>query len=91
MADEDKGLRLEDWIGKRVTVNILTEPADDPADGPVEIEGFLEGVDPMGIIVLFGQGDVQTERGPVGDQPDVPRHVFYPWRRIRSVERIEGE
>ena len=85
-----EGLRLEDWINDKVTVNILAKPADDP-DELVGIEGFLEGVDPHGLIVLFGWGDVQTERGPGSDQPDAPRHVFYPWRRIRSVERIEGE
>ncbi len=88
MSDEDKGLRLEDWIGKKVTVSLLTDPADAPEERVVQIEGFLEGIDPMGIIVLFGRGGVHT--GSVA-QPDVPRHVFYPWRRIQLVERIEGD
>ena len=87
MADE--GLRLEDWLGKKVTVNILMEPADEPDERIVGIEGFLEGVDPHGIIVLFGSGDVHMKPGPGRAQPDVPRHVFYPWRRIQLVERIE--
>jgi hypothetical protein len=86
-----EGQRLEDWIEKRVTVNINMEPADDPDELIVEIEGFLQGVDPMGVIVLFGQGDVHMRPGPESAQPDVPRHVFYPWRRIQSIERIEGE
>lgn len=91
MAEEEgRGLRLDDWIGKKVTANIITEPTDDPAE-LVSIEGFLEGVDPMGIIVLFGRGAVSTEGGTESIQPDVPLHIFYSWRRIRSVERIEGE
>ncbi len=24
-------------------------------------------------------------------QPDLPRHIFYPWRRIQLIERIEDE
>jgi hypothetical protein len=72
-----------------VTVNINMEPADDPDELIVEIEGFLQGVDPMGVIVLFGRGDVHTRPGPGSAQPDLPRHVFYPWRRIQSIERIE--
>ncbi len=86
-----KGLRLEDWIEKKVTVSILMEPVDAPGELIVQIEGFLEGVDPMGIIVLFGSGDVHMRPGPGRAQPDVPRHVFYPWRRIQLIERIEDE
>ncbi len=90
MAEE--GLRLEDWIGKRVTVNINMEPvADEPGDRIVGVEGFLQGVDPVGIIVLFGWGHVDMSPGPGRAQPDVPRHVFYPWRRIQLIERIEDE
>ena len=86
-----EGLRLEDWIGKWVTVNILRRPGADSDEKTVGIEGFLEGVDPMGVIVLFSVGDVQTSRGRVG-QPDLPpRHVFYPWRRIQLIERVENE
>ncbi len=59
-----EGLRLEDWIGKKVTVSLLMEPADDPEELIVQIEGFLEGVDPQGIIVLFGRGDVHMGPGP---------------------------
>jgi hypothetical protein len=90
MADEREGLRLEDWIGEWVTVSLLMEPADTADERIVQIEGFLEGVDPMGIIVLFGRGDVHMEPRPGRTQPDVPRHVFYPWRRIQLVERIKG-
>ena len=87
-----EGLRLDDWIGERVTVNILREPVGDPNDEPiVEIEGFLEGVDPMGIIVLFGLGDVYAGSERDCAQPDVPRQVFYAWRRIQSIEHIKGE
>ena len=89
---DEEGLRLADWIGERVTVNILMEPvADEPDELIVGVEGFLEGVDPVGIIVLFGRGDVHMRPGSGSAQPDVPRHVFYPWRRIQSIERIEGE
>lgn len=86
----DEALRLEDWIGKRVTVSILMEPADEPDERIVGIECFLQGVDPQGIIVLFGLRDVNMRPGPGRAQPDVPRHVFYPWRRIQLIERIEG-
>lgn len=86
----DEALRLEDWIGKRVTANILMEPAGEPDELIIGIECFLQGVDPQGIIVLFGPGDVDMRTGPGRAQPDVPRHVFYPWRRIQLIERIEG-
>ena len=91
MAEEGKGLRLEDWIGKKVTANIFAVPTDNYPAELASIEGFLEGVDPMGIIVLFGRGGVSTEGGTEILEPDVPLHIFYPWRRIRSVERAEVE
>lgn len=87
-----EGLRLEDWIGKRVTVNLLRGPAADPDDAIIGVGGFLEGVDPMGIIVLFSPQDVAGKRGPAHSHPDTPpRHVFYPWRRVELIERIEAE
>ncbi|MDP9477349.1 MAG: hypothetical protein M3R38_16985 [Actinomycetota bacterium] len=91
-----EGLRLEDWIDKKVTVNILRTPSDDPDEegqGPyVGIEGFLNGVDPMGIILLFDPQDVVERRGPVRPLTVTsPRHVFFPWSRIHLVERIEDK
>jgi hypothetical protein len=94
VADGDKGLRLEDWIGKRVTVNILRNPTREPDEhGPIlGVEGFLEGVDPMGVIVLSSPRDVYGRRGMVAPQTELkPRHVFYPWQRVDLIERIEGE
>jgi hypothetical protein len=95
MEEADKmaeRLRLEDWIGKRVTVNLDRGPATEPFDDLVGIEGFLEGVDPMGIILLFSPRDVVDERGPARPPPDIPpRHVFYPWLRVQLIERIEAE
>lgn len=87
--DGAKGLKLEDWLGERVTVNILMDPAGEPGELITGIECFLQGVDPEGIIVLFGAGDVHMMTRPGRAQPDVPRYVFYPWRRIQLIERIE--
>ncbi len=87
MAED--GLSLEDWIGKRVTVNILMDPAGEPGELIVGIEGYLQGVDTAGIIVLFGSGDVHMMTKPGRAQPDVPRYVFFPWQRIQLIERIE--
>lgn len=88
-----EGLRLEDWIGKRVTVNIDRGPGTTRDDRVVGVEGFLEGVDPMGIILLFSLQDVVTSGGrrarPHPDAP--PRHTFYPWRRVELIERVEEE
>ncbi len=87
-----EGLRLEDWIGKRVTVNLHRGAVADRGDALVTVEGFLEGVDPMGIIVLFSPRDVAGRRGPAHPPPSMPpRYVFYPWRRVELVERIEDD
>ena len=50
MAEE---LRLVDWIGKKVKVNLNNEAAVGVDDALIVVEGFLAGIDPMGIIVLF--------------------------------------
>jgi hypothetical protein len=83
---------LEDWIGKRVTVNLDRGPVKrtDPDNPIVAIEGFLQGVDPMGVIVLFDPQDVSGRQGRARPRPDMsPRYVFYPWRRVELIERIE--
>jgi hypothetical protein len=58
----------------------------------LEVDGFLEGVDPSGVIVLFDPRDVR--RQPGGERPHArpelpPRHVFYPWQRVSLIQRIE--
>jgi hypothetical protein len=84
--------RLEDWIGERVTVNLLRGPHAPSDDAIVAVVGALEGVDPMGIILLYSPHDVSTKRGraqPPADMP--PRRAFFPWRRIELIERGEIE
>ena len=106
-----EGLRLEDWIGKRVTVNrystaevvkkntvikgmnIVSEE-ETTSDKPliIAVEGFLQGVDLSGVIVLFDPGrDVSSQRGRVRSTgpEQAPRYVFYPWQRVSLIERIE--
>lgn len=106
-----EGLRLEDWIGKRVTVNLystaevvrkntvikgmdVVSEEETTSDRPliIAVEGFLEGVDLSGVIVLFDpERDVSNQRGRVRSTgpEQSPRHVFYPWQRVSLVERIE--
>jgi hypothetical protein len=107
-----EGLRLEDWIGKSVTVNVyiteevntrerVLEGAEVVSDDTttterktvVGVQGFLEGVDPNGVIVLFDPRDVASRRGPLlsPDPENLPRHVFFSWPRISLIERIEYE
>lgn len=109
MAD---GIRLDDWIDKRVTVNVYTteevntrdrvlKGADVVSDETtsaerriiVEVRGFLAGVDPNGVIVLFDPRDVSSHRGllPSPDPENKPRYVFFSWPRISLIERIEHE
>ncbi len=106
------GLRLEDWIGKSVTVNVYVtaevgsrrtvlggsevvsdEETISEKTEVVGIKGFLEGVDPNGVILLFDPRDAASRLGPrpSPDPKNTPRHVFYPWRRISLIERIEHE
>ncbi len=86
-----EGLRLEDWIGKMVTVNLHRGQAATPNDELISIEGFLQGVDPSGIILLFDPMAVSGKRGRARSRPEdaTPRYVFYPWRRVELIERIE--
>jgi hypothetical protein len=89
-----EGMRLEDWIGETVTLNILREPVttSDPDEEIVTIIGFLQGVDPSGVIVLFDPtSDVVGELGRDLTRPrdPAPRYVFYPWRRVTLIERPE--
>lgn len=74
-----EGLRLEDWIGKRVTVNVYfmaesayrltgSEGAEaGSGDEPLlvaGVAGFLQGVDAAGVIVLYDPVvDAPTGRG----------------------------
>ena len=107
------GLRLENWIGEWVTVNVYSreevvsrqrrisgtevisdEESVSEREGLVGIEGFLQGVDPNGVIVLFDpQKDVTSQRGQVRRTgPELsPRYVFYPWQRVSLIERIAHE
>ena len=57
------------------------------------VSGFLEGVDPNGVIVLFDPRDVASQGGPLpsADPENRPRHVFFSWQRISLIERIEHE
>jgi hypothetical protein len=106
-----EGLRLEDWIGKRVTVNLystadvarkttvikgmdIVSEEETTSDRPliIAVEGFLEGVDLSGVIVLFDPGrDVSSQRGQVrsAGPEQSPRYVFYPWQRVSLIERIK--
>jgi len=97
-----EGLRLEDWIGKRVTVNVYSTEEVNTRERVLEgaerktvvgVQGFLEGVDPNGVIVLFDPRDVASRRGPLlsPDPENLPRHVFFSWPRISLIERIEYE
>jgi hypothetical protein len=87
-----EGLRLEDWIGKEATVNLHKGPAAEPDNELVAIEGILEGVDPMGVIVLFSSRAVAGKRGRALPPQDMPaRYVFYPWRGVELVERVEAK
>ena len=99
---------MEDWIGKRVTVNVhsreevRSKQSRISGEGEVlsdeenvserlivlGVEGFLAGVDPNGVIVLFDPRDVVGERGPVYRAELPPRYVFYPWQRISLIERV---
>jgi hypothetical protein len=111
VAEGTEGLRLEDWIGKKVTVAVYSREevtsrertiigmevvADEESvsERPVvlEVEGFLEGVDPNRVIVLFDPGDVVRQRGggaPYARAELRPRHVFFPWQRVSLIQRIE--
>jgi hypothetical protein len=106
-----EGLRLEDWIGKKVLVAIYSreevisreqtilgmEVVSDEErvferSSVLEVEGFLEGVDLSGVIVLFDPSAVV--RQPGGEAPYArfelrPRHVFFPWQRVSLIQRIE--
>jgi len=107
-----EGLRLEDWIGERVTVNVYTAAEGSSRESVVEgaevvsdvektsermevvgVEGFLEGVDPHGVIVLWDPRDAATRLGPLSspDPENRPRHLFFPWQRISVVEHIVPE
>ncbi len=107
-----EGLRLEDWIGKRVTVNVyiteevntrerVLEGAEVVSDDTttterksvVGVQGFLEGVDPNGVILLFDPRDVASRRGPrpSPDPENAPRHVFFSWQRVSLIEHIGSE
>jgi hypothetical protein len=97
MSEESKRraglMRLEDWLDERITVNLNRgsrpdPPSEEDEEELVEVEASLEGVDTMGVIVHFS-----PSRDVSGSQdPDMrPRYVFYPWRRIESIERIEAE
>ncbi len=43
-----KRLRLEDWIEKKVTVNILMEPVDAPMNASSRSRGFWRASIPWG-------------------------------------------
>lgn len=71
-------------------VNLHRGPAAEPDNEYVAVEGILEGIDPMGVIVLFRPQDVVGKRGRALAPADMsPRYVFYPWRRIELIERVE--
>ena len=65
MAEEHKRThrRLEDWIGERVTVNLLRGPFAPADDAIVGVGGTLEGVDPMGGFLLYSPHDVAGKQG----------------------------
>lgn len=94
MAEEQNNtdLRLEDWIGERVTVNLLRGPAAAPGAELMGIRGTLVGVDPMGIILLFDPRDVYVNRQRAAPPPNMgPRKTLFPWRRIELIELLEAE
>jgi hypothetical protein len=82
------GLALENWIGKRVILNLHRGPAAAEDEDTVEIPGVLEGVDSMGIILLFYADDVRGKGGRRGMVPPdfPPGLVFFPWRRVEFVQ-----
>jgi hypothetical protein len=99
-----EGLRLEDWIGKRVTVNVYfmaesayrltgSEGAEAEPLLVAGVTGFLQGIDAAGVIVLYDPVvDAPTGRGALSSASpeNAPRHAFFPWQRISVIERIEG-
>ena len=92
MPNGDEGLRLKDWIGKWVTVNIVTNPTGNPGERAAGISGSLEGVDPMGVIILFDPQDAAVAPGQeVPPEVTEPRHVFHPWHRVHLIEHTEAK
>ena len=94
MAEEQNptNLRLEDWIGQRVTINLQRGPTATPGDELLGVGGTLEGIDPRGVIVLYCPRDVWGKKGHAHAPLDMPpRKAFFPWRRVELIERAEVE
>ena len=94
MAEEHKRThrRLEDWIGERVTVNLLRGPFAPADDAIVGVGGTLEGVDPMGGFLLYSPHDVAGKQGQATPLADIPTwRAFFPWRQIELIEHLEIE
>ncbi len=86
---EARGLDRQESNRQAPSAPVLESDEHGPILG---VEGFLEGVDSMGIIVLSSPRDASGRRGLLDPRTDMPpRHVFYPWPRVHLIERSEAE